>query len=138
MSNTARVVAAVASALWLASWFLPVIDGVSGGKAFLYALGDRDDADAAAHILSALTNLVFPVLAFFVLTGRASRRGLFIKVALACALMNSYWLVTAVRESEAAGLRIGYYAWLVAFALLVVSGVSIRRTSRTPTAGTPA
>ena len=133
-----RILAGIATIVWLASWFLPVVDGVAGWKAFVHALRDRDDAESAAHILSALTNVVFPVLTGLVFSGRAIRRGLFIKVALACTLMDCYWLVTALREGEAAGLRIGYYAWLAAFALLVVSGVSIRRTSRTPTAGTPA
>ena len=41
-----------------------------------------------------------------------------------------------------ARLLIGYYVWLAAFALLVAVGalnvVSVRRTSKTPTAGTPA
>ena len=56
--------------------------------------------------------------------------------------MDLYWLVEALRAGEAASLLIGYYVWLVAFALLValgaVSVVSARRTSKTPTAGTPA
>jgi TM2 domain-containing membrane protein YozV len=63
-------------------------------------------------------------------------------VALACLLLNLYGLVEMLRAGERTGLLVGYYVWLLAFALLlalgVLSVVSARRTSRTPTAGTPA
>jgi len=46
-----------------------------------------------------------------------------------------------LRAVKASGLLVGYYVWLAAFALLVAVGtlnvVSARRTSKTPTAGTP-
>jgi len=67
---------------------------------------------------------------------------IYLKVAIACLLLDCYWLVQAWRMGEAGALQVGYYAWLAAFALLVAVGtlnvVSARRTSKTPTAGTPA
>jgi hypothetical protein len=90
------------------------------------------------HVLSALSNVVFVILVANVHFDRVTRPGLFLRIAIACVILNLYWLVQLVREGAAGDLRVGYYAWLAAFVLLAVSGVSIHRTSRTPTAGTPA
>ena len=135
----------LAAAFWLASWFLPVVDHNAGWQAFVAALshsfemaGGRSWDDAAPQLMSALTNVVFIALFVPLWRGRVEKPALFTKIALACFIINLYWLVQAVRAGEAGGLRIGYYAWLLAFALLIVSGVSVHRTSRTPTAGTPA
>lgn len=146
ISNRARWLALAATLLWLASWFLPVVDDINGWAAFRYALASiwpyqnrgGDDADAAPQVLSAVSNAVFLVLAGKALVGRVWRPGLYARVALACALVDCYWLVQAAREDEIANLRIGYYVWIAAFVLLIVSGASDRRTSRTPTDGTPA
>ena len=138
-----------AAACWLASWFLPVIGDHSGWEAFYAALTGpfRENfptrgEDAIAQLLSALTNVVFAVLFAHWYLGRITRPALFLKVALACLLLNLYWLVEMLRAGERSGLLAGYYAWLAAFALLVAAGVisvvSARRTSKTPTAGTPA
>ena len=88
--------------------------------------------------MSALTNFVFIAMWVPLWRRRVEKPPLFIKIALACFIINLYWLVQAARAGEAGGLLLGYYAWLLGFALLIVSGVSIHRTSRTPTAGTPA
>jgi len=65
----------------------------------------------------------------------------FLRVAIICLVLDLYWLVQAARADQLGKLLIGYYAWLAAFVLLVAIGaisvVSSRRTSRTPTAGTP-
>jgi hypothetical protein len=140
-TSTNRVLAGFAAACWLASWFLPVLDNGAGWRAFMAALshqGGRSWDDAAPQIMSALTNVVFVAMFALLWFERVPRPMLFIKIAVACFIINLYWLVQLVRVGEASGLRIGYYAWLLAFALLIVSGVSIHRTSRTPTAGTPA
>ena len=144
-----RVLGWTAAACWLASWFLPVVSGYPGYAAFQSAMtapftgsypvrGDQ----AAAQLLSALTNVVFAVMFFAWWRDRVTRPGVFLKVALVCLLMNLYWLVEAARAGEWHELRIGYYTWVTAFALLVaLGGVSVfsgRRTSRTPTDGTPA
>jgi hypothetical protein len=121
------------------------MDDYAGWEAFRAALlyphagwSGRSWEDAAPQIMSALTNVVFVALFVPLWRGRVRHSILFIKIALACFIINLYWLVQMIRAGEYGGLHIGYYAWLLAFALLVVSGVSIHRTSRTPTAGTPA
>jgi hypothetical protein len=142
-----RQIVWAAALLWLASWFLPVVDNISGWQAFRYALsslwpyqGHRSNEfdDAVPHVLSAFTNVAFVILAAHVELGRVTRPGMYLRVAIACVVLDLYWLVQLVRDGSANALQMGYYAWLAAFVLLVVSGVSIHRTSRTPTAGTPA
>jgi hypothetical protein len=138
-----------AAACWSLAWFLPVIEGHAGWAAFRAALAApfrtdfpvRGD-DVVPQVLSALTNVVFVVLFANWQRGQVTRPALFLKVALACLLLNLYWLVEMLRAGERSALLVGYYLWLAAFALLValgiVSVVSVRRTSKTPTAGTPA
>lgn len=142
-----RQIVWAAALLWLASWLLPVVPDVNGWQAFRYALStlwpyrgheSSELDDAAPHVLSAATNVVFIILAAHVELGRVTRPGTFLRVAIACVMLNLYWLVQLAREGSAGALQAGYYAWLAAFALLVVSGVLIHRTSRIPTAGTPA
>jgi hypothetical protein len=145
-SKHARLFALAAVLLWLAAWFLPVLEDINGWAAFRYALASiwpyheraGADADALPQILSAVSNAVFLVLAGQALLGRVSRPNLYARVALACALFDCYWFVMAVREAHVGDLRVGYYAWIAAFVLLIVSGASDRRTSRTPTDGMPA
>ena len=138
-----------AAACWLAAWFLPVMDDIPGWAAFHAALEGPFRGrfplgadDAVPQVLSALTNVVFVALFWLWMRRRITWPSMFLKVALACLLLNLYWLVQMLRAGERTGLLIGYYVWLLAFALLlaigVVSVVSARRTSRTPTADTPA
>lgn len=138
-----------AVACWLASWFLPVVEGYSGWGAFRMAMSGpfREFApvigeDGIAQMLSALTNFVFVALCVRRFRAPVTRAALFLKVSIACLLMNLYWLVQAWRAGELRALLPGYYLWLCAFALLVVLGIlnvaSGRRTSKTPTAGMPA
>jgi len=137
-----------AAACWVAAWFLPVVQDYSGWAAFREALSGpfRDPfpvggEEAVPQVLSALTNVVFALMFALWLRARLSQPVLFLKIAIACLLLNCYWLVQLLRAGEASGLLFGYYVWLAAFALLVAVGaisvVSARRTSRTPTAGTP-
>ena len=137
------------AACWLLAWFLPVVDGYRGWAAFRTALEApfraefpvRGD-DVVPQVLSALTNVVFVVLFANWQRRQVTRPALFLKVAIACLLLNLYWLVEMLRAGERDALLVGYYVWLAAFALMVTLGilsvVSSRRTSRTPTAGTPA
>lgn len=138
-----------AAACWGASWFLPAVEGHPGWAAFRAALAGpfrqefpvRGD-DVVPQMLSALTNVVFVVLFANWHRGQVTRPLLFLKVAVACLLLNLYWLVQMLRAGERHALLSGYYVWLAAFALMVALGaltvVSSRRTSRTPTGGTPA
>jgi len=138
-----------AAACWCVAWFLPVVEGYAGWAAFRAALEApfrhsiaMRGEDLVPQLLSALTNVVFVVLFANWQRGQVTRPALFLKVAIACLLLNLYWLVEMLRAGERDALLVGYYVWLAAFALMVTLGilsvVSSRRTSRTPTAGTPA
>ena len=131
------------------AWFLPAVEGYPGWAAFRAALAApfrtdfpvRGD-DVVPQVLSALTNVVFVVLFANWQRRQVTRPTLFLKIAIACLLLNLYWLVQMLRAGEHHVLLAGYYVWLAAFALMVTLGiltvVSARRTSKTPTAGTPA
>ncbi|HEX6241402.1 MAG TPA: hypothetical protein VFZ61_10930, partial [Polyangiales bacterium] len=98
--------------------------------------------DAVPQLMSALTNVVFVLQLVYWKRGRVSRWTLFLKISIACLLINLYWLVQMLRAGEHGLLLSGYYAWLLGFAALVAAGalnaVSARRTSKTPTGGRPA
>jgi hypothetical protein len=139
-----------AAALFIISWFLPVLHDVPGWMAFRYALAPivpYHDApatgwdDAAPQAMSALTNVVFVILFVLWATKQSPRPGLFVRITLACFLINLYWFVNAWRENGLGELLAGYYVWLAAFALLLAAAILIafagRRTSKTPMAGTP-
>ena len=139
-----------AAVLFSASWFLPVLVGVPGWMAFRYALAPLvpfQDAgaigweDSVPQVMSALTNVVFVILFGLWATNQSPRPAMFVRIALVCFLINLYWFVNAWRENGLKDLLAGYYVWQAAFALLFGVAVLIayanRRTSKTPTAGTP-
>jgi hypothetical protein len=145
-----QALAWTAAALFTASWFLPALEDVPGWMAFRYALAPlvpfRDAGtiaweDSAPQVMSALTNVVFVILFGLWATRQSPRPGMFVRISLACFLLNLYWFVKAWREDGLTDLRAGYYVWLAAFALLLGVAVLIasasRRTSKTPTADTP-
>ena len=130
-----------AAVLFVASWFLPVLDEVPGWMAFRYALaplipfqgreaGSLAWEDTAPQLMSALTNLVFVLLFALWATRQGPRPGLFVRVALACFLLNLYWFVTAWRDRALEDLLIGYYVWLAAFGLLLAVAILIAVLSR--------
>ena len=86
--------------------------------------------DAVPQVLSALTNVVFIVMFAQLIRGRATRPGLWLRVAIACCVLNLYWLVQMLRDGSAHSVWIGYYVWLAAFALLVVIGVLLVRAPK--------
>jgi hypothetical protein len=139
-----------AAAAFSASWFLPVLEDVPGWMAFRYALAPlvpfRDAGtvgweDSAPQVMSALTNVVFVILFSLWALKQSARPGLFVRITLACFLLNLYWFVSAWRDNGVKELLIGYYVWVAAFALLLtVAGLiafASRQTSKTPTAATP-
>jgi tellurite resistance protein TehA-like permease len=97
--------------------------------------------DAVPQVLSALTNVVFVILFVLWQLKQSPRPGMFVRIALACLLLNLYWFVSAWRDSNLKDLLVGYYVWLAAFALLLavasIIAYASRRTSKTPTADTP-
>ena len=149
-TSLTKALAWTAAALFVASWFLPVLEDLPGWMAFRYALAPlipfrgRDGLsigweDSAPQLMSALTNAVFVILFALWASRQGPRPALFVRIALACFLLNLYWFVTAWRDHALTDLLPGYYAWLAAFALLLaVAGIiafASHRTSKTPTAG---
>jgi uncharacterized membrane protein len=128
-----QALAWLAAAAFLVSWFLPVPYRDAGNAAW---------EDNVPQVLSALTNVVFVVLFGLWLARQMFRPGMFVRITLACLLLNLYWFVLAIRDGQSlADLLYGYYVWMLAFALLflvaMLTAFASRRTSRTPTADTP-
>jgi hypothetical protein len=149
LTKLTKILAWTAAAAFAASWFLPVLQDVPGWMAFRYSLAPlvpfRDAGsiawdDSAPQVLSALTNVAFMILFALWVSKQTVRPGLFVRLTIACFVMNLYWFVKAWRENGLADLLIGYYVWLGAFALLLAMAAVIayasRRTSTTPTGGT--
>ena len=86
--------------------------------------------DAVPQVLSALTNVAFVVMFVQLIRGRVNRPGLWFRVAIACFVLNLYWLVQMLRDGSAHSLWIGYYVWLAAFALLVAIGWFLMRATK--------
>jgi len=150
LTKLTKILAWTAAAAFAASWFLPVLENVPGWMAFRYALAPlvpfRDAGgmawdDSAPQVMSSFTNVVFIVLFGLWASNQTVRPGLFVRIAIACFVLNLYWLVTAWREHGLDDLLIGYYVWLAAFALLLatasLTAYAGRQTSKTPTADTP-
>lgn len=138
----------LAAVCFAAGWFLPAASEMPGWMAFRYAFapvwpydGSRMDGgveDAVPQVLSALTNVVFIVMLAQLMLGRVKRPGLYFRVAIACFVLNLYWFVQMLRDGSAHELWIGYYVWMVAFALQVLIGWMLARTVPPPAPGRPA
>lgn len=119
-SRAVLVAAIVANVL---GWLLPAAADVGGYEAFgislspLWSFDEFDDEPIWFLILmvgSALTNLLFVVLAVQLLRGRASKPVLWL--AAAATLLNMHWVITM--ESDRRYLESGYFIWVCSFALL--------------------
>ena len=135
---TIRNLGWLAVACFLAAWFLPAAPEVPGWMAFRYAFAplwpyqssqSQAVEDAVPHVLSALTNVVFVALFLQLIAGKVMRPGLYFRVAIACFVLNLYWFVQMLRDGSVRDLRIGYYVWLVAFALLAIVGGMLMRSA---------
>jgi hypothetical protein len=122
----ALLAAAIAN---LAGWVLPVIDKYRGWEAFRVALSPVWPYEqfkipttnlVVLSVASALTNLLFWVVAIVLLRGpslRSARISLWL--AAAATLLDLHWQTT-LREN-AADLRPGYFIWVISFALLALA-----------------
>jgi hypothetical protein len=136
-----RSLAPLAAVCFLASWFLPVMQDVPGWMAFRYALsplwpygppGSTETEDAIPQVASALTNVAFVIMFILVLRGKVRRPGLLFRVSILCFLMNLYWFVELARDGSLKDLLVGYYAWMVAFALMIFIAWRLNRAGSAP------
>jgi hypothetical protein len=127
-SRVALLVSIVAHAL---GWALPVMDDYRGVHAFRIALSPVWPYEqfhipsgrlVYLSVASALTNLVFAAVAIAALAGAVqtrSRQLVAVWVLGAATLLNLHWPISM--GDSASGLRVGYYAWVASFALLLLA-----------------
>jgi hypothetical protein len=126
-----RVVAALLGAALanLAGWALPVIDKYRGWEAFRVALSPLWPYEqfripetylVVLSVASALTNALFWIVALVLLRGPSLKTArVCLWLAAGATLFDLHWQTT-LREN-AAGLRIGYFVWVLSFALLTLA-----------------
>jgi hypothetical protein len=127
-SRVALLVSIVAHAL---GWALPVMDEYRGVHAFRIALSPVWPYEqfhipsgrlVYLSVASALTNLVFAAVAIAALAGAVqtrSRQLVAVWVLGAATLLNLHWPISM--GDSASGLRVGYYAWVASFVLLLLA-----------------
>lgn len=134
--NASRAVLVAAVVANVLGWVLPAAADVAGYRAFglslspLWAYAEFDDEPIWFLILmvgSALTNLLFVVLAVQLLRSHASKPVLW--AAAAATLLNMHWVVTM--EDDRRYLASGYFIWVCSFALLALAAfIEVRAPRR--------
>jgi hypothetical protein len=130
-----RVLLLVSIVAHAMGWALPVMDDYRGFHAFRVALSPLwpyARANVQFHIpagrlvylsvASALTNVVFVVVAIAALVGALqtrSRQRVAVWVVGAATLLNLHWPISM--GDSAGGLRVGYYVWIASFLLLLLA-----------------
>lgn len=127
----ARVLLTGAIVAHLLGWALPVMDDYRGVHAFRVALSPLWPYEkfhippgplVYLSIGSALTNVVFAVVAIAALVGAArprSRQLVAVWVVGAATVLNLHWPISM--GDSAGGLRVGYYVWIASFVLLLLA-----------------
>lgn len=127
-SRVALLVSIVAHAL---GWALPVMDDYRGVHAFRIALSPVWPYEqfhipsgrlVYLSVGSALTNLVFAAVAIAALARSVqthSRQLVAVWALGAATLLNLHWPISM--GDSASGLRVGYYAWVASFVLLLLA-----------------
>jgi hypothetical protein len=133
-----RTLLLVAGAVFIASFFLPAYSGSRGVECFNYCWGllwkYSEESDSFLKWLYyagfVVTNVAFVlVLALSVTRSRFHITG-FIVSALAFFHVLS-WLCVNMRRTDIASLQVGYYLWLLAYALLLTAQIGEGRKSKT-------
>ena len=129
--SRARVVLLVSIVAHALGWALPVMDDYRGVHAFRIALSPLWPYEqfhipsgrlVYLSVASALTNLVFAVVAIIALAGAMqtrSRQRIAVWVVGAATLLNLHWPISM--GDSAGDLRVGYYAWIASFLLLLLA-----------------
>ena len=109
-------------------WVLPAFSDERGFKAFIFALSplwdyknfqNQSPGLLAFIVLSALTNVLFVVLAIVLALGRARRLKPVLWAAAAATLLNLYWPI--LLEADRGRLEAGFFIWVSSFVLLALS-----------------
>ena len=136
-SRATLLAAVVANVL---GWWLPVADDYRGWQAFRVALSPlwpfeqfkiEPGVLLVLSVASALTNLLFVVLAVLLVAVPQARARLVLWAAAAATLLNLHWPISM--EENADDLLIGYYVWVVGFALLALAAFLEVKRVRRPT-----
>ena len=113
-SRVLPLLARIALVAWLASWFLPVVDGYAGWAAFRAAIEGpfrhtfpTAPEDSIPQVFSALTNFAFPLLFYLAVGNRVQRASRFLQGAILCLVLDLYWLVQLARANELEKLLAG-------------------------------
>jgi hypothetical protein len=135
-ASRSAMLAAVAANVW--GWFGPVVDDNRGWQAFRVALSPLWPYEQfriepglllVLSVASALTNLLFVVLAALLVLGPERRAKAVLWGAAGATLLNLHWPLSMGQER--AQLENGYFIWVCSFALLAFSAfLAVPRTRR--------
>jgi hypothetical protein len=123
--SAARVTLIAAVIANVLGWLLPAFSDERGWAAFVFALSPLWDYRhfqseglglVAFIVASALTNVLFVVLAAALALGASRRAKPVLWAAAAATLLNLYWQI--LLEDDRGRLQSGYFVWVVSFALL--------------------
>jgi hypothetical protein len=126
--GAARVTLLAAVIANVLGWLLPAFSDERGWAAFVFALSPLWDYRhfqneglglLAFIVLSALTNVLFVVLAAALALGASRRAKAVLCAAAAATLLNLYWQI--LLEDDRGRLQSGYFVWVVSFALLALA-----------------
>lgn len=132
-SRTTLLVALIANVL---GWALPVVQDNRGWQAFRVALSPLwpyEDFRIEGGLLlvlsvaSALTNVLFVMLAFALVWGEGRAKAV-LWAASAATLLNLHWPISMGDERRL--LEAGYFVWVCSFALLALAAYLTRPARR--------
>lgn len=128
-----RIAVLVAAIAHVFGWVMPVIDKYAGWQAFRVAFSPvlpyenfkiQPGLILVLSVSSALTNVLFVVVAGILLGGPAStllRARAILWVVAAAALLNLHWPISM--GENGADLENGYFVWVSSFALLTLAAL---------------
>jgi hypothetical protein len=126
--NASRVALLAAVLACVAGWLTPVVDDYLGWQAFRVALSPLWPFEQfriepgwllVLSVASALTNLLFVVLAAVLVRDAVRRARIVLWAAAGATLLNLHWPISM--GAQRAELELGYFVWVCSFALLALA-----------------
>jgi hypothetical protein len=126
--NASRIVVLAAIVANIGGWLMPVVDDYLGWQAFRVALSPlwpfeqfriQPGPLLVLSVASALTNLLFVVLAAVLVLGSERRAQVVLWAAAGATLLNLHWPISM--GEERAELELGYFIWVCSFALVALA-----------------